>query len=163
MASRYFTSMADVESIRKQLCDVINRVTCSESMEGAAFLFDRFSDLLAELDERGFSLDVLFEQDEAPDFVLREVELLVRTSIRLYQSSITAEEKKAAVALLNFANRKAHHIGFQFAVMGASCGLQISFHPLRPAEKRSLPASEPEPSAAASGYQYAGDRTSNRL
>jgi hypothetical protein len=163
MVAQYLSSMADVESIKKQVCDVINRTACSDSIEGAAFLVDRFSDLLVELRERGFSVDVLFEQDETPDFVLREVELLVRTSIRLYQSSTTPDEKKAAVAFFNFAERKARHIGFQLAMMGDSCGLQISFYPLRSARKLLLSASEPEPLAVASGYQYVGGRTSNSL
>ena len=112
MVWQYLSSMADLESIKKQVCDVMSRATCSDSIEGAAFLADRFSDLLAELRERGFSIDVLVEPDEAPDLVLREVDLLVRTSIRLYQSSGTADEKKGAIALFNFAERKARHIGF---------------------------------------------------
>jgi hypothetical protein len=160
MVSQYLNSVADVESIKKQVCDVINRATCSDSIEGVAFLVERFSDLLVELGERGFSVGVLFEQDETPDFVLREVELLVRTSIRLYQSRTTTDEKKAALALLNFAERKARHVGFQLAMMGDSGGLQISFRPLRPGEKLS-PPSEPEPLAVAGGYRSVGERTSN--
>ena len=152
MISRYQNSFADVESIKKQVCDVINRVACSDSIEGAAFLVDRLSDLLAELRERGFAIDVLFDQDEAPDLVLREVDLLVRTSIRLYQSGTTADEKKAAITLFNFAERKARHTGFQFAMMGDGCGPQISFHPLHPAKKCSLPASQSGWLAKASGY-----------
>jgi hypothetical protein len=151
MVSQYWGSMVDVESIKKQVWDVINRAACSDSTEAAAFLVDRFSDLLAELRERGFSVDVLFEQDEAPDFVLRQVALLVRTSTRLYQSGTTADEKKAAVALFNFAERKARNIGFQLAMMGDnSCGPQISFHPLHSPKDRSLSAGEPEPLAVAS-------------
>src|SRR5579864_896460 len=125
MVSQYLSSFAVVEPIKTQVCDVINRATSCDSTEEAAFLADRCAGLLAELRERGFSVDVLFGQDETPDFltVLCQVNVLVRTSIRLYQSRTRADDRKAAISLFHYGERRARHIGFQIATMGDNGGL----------------------------------------
>ena len=130
MVSQYLSSVAVVEPIKTQVCDVINRATYCATDE-AAFLADRCAGLLAELRERGFGIDVLFGQDETPDFltVLCQVNVLVRTSIRLYQSRSRADDRKAAISFFTYAEQKARHIGFEIAMMGDNSGLRVSFRP----------------------------------